>query len=220
VAGLRGDPPAVGALVETFDLPHVGLHTGTLQGGDRSQHEAGPDLTVIAGAVPVDRVELRGAGRYEEFEEELSPVLMQPVRQATKTQRLPLVETAVAVRIVADEDLRERGIELLDVRAEIAAILEVELVAPAHFGGHGEQDSELLGSPRHRGAELLVDENAGAVPESSCRQRFEEPLEDQRLGVRDSFRLRACRGSRDAEELLLKRAPVVEREHVEIALIA
>jgi hypothetical protein len=181
VAGLLGDPPAVGPLVQPFDLPHVGLHTGILQGGDRSHHEPRPDLAVVARAVPVHRVQLLRGGGYEELEEELPPVRMEPVRQATKTQRLPLVETAVALWIVADEDLRERRIERFDMTSEVVPVLEIELVAPARLGGHGEHDPDLLGAPRHCCAELLVDENAGAVAQLPRRMGFEEPLEDQRF---------------------------------------
>ena len=111
-------------------------------------------------------------------------------------------------------------IERLDMAGEVGPVLEIELVAPARLGGHGEHDPHLLGAPRHRCAELLVDENAGAVAQLPRRMGVEEPLEDQRLGVRNPGRLLARRDSHDAEQLLLERAAVVERKHVEISVVA
>ena len=75
-------------------------------------------------------------------------MLVQPVGQALQAPELALVELGGVVGVVADEDLREVGIELLDVLAELVAVLEVELVLAGLLDRHRELQPVLLGFAR------------------------------------------------------------------------
>src|SRR5205823_13333045 len=69
----------------------------------------------------------------------------------------------LALGVVADQDLRERRVELQDVLAEAVAVLEVELVLARLLHGHGERQALPLGAPRDVGAELLVHQEPGLL---------------------------------------------------------
>ena len=119
-------------------------------------------------------------------------------------------------------DLREVGVELLDVGAEVLAVLEVELVLARLLDRHREQQPVLfglLGDARRR-AELLVDEAAGGVRIHALLRRLQEPFEDQALRVGDLLGLLRRRIALDSEHLLLEGPAVIERQDVELAAVA
>ena len=91
---------------------------------------SGTDLGVVTVLVAADLIELGLLGRHEQLEEVLVAVVVEPVAEAGEPLGLAGVHLGVAVRVVADEHLREVGVELLDVGAEVVAVLEVELVLP------------------------------------------------------------------------------------------
>ena len=128
-AGLLGEHLGVRALVDALDLPDVHLDAGVLDLLDRAPHQLGAQLGVVAVGVAAHLLELRVLGRHEQLEEELAVVRVEPVGEPLQPADLALVHLGVAVGVVADEDLREVGVELLDVLAEaVLAVLEVELV--------------------------------------------------------------------------------------------
>jgi hypothetical protein len=100
------------------------------------------------------------------------------------------------------------------VLAVFVAVLEVELVLPRLLHGHGQDQPIGLGRAGDRSAELLVDEQSGARPVRTFIQPAQEPLEDDVLRIGDPFGLLRRGLPRDAEELLLERAAVVERQDV------
>ena len=126
----------------------------------------------------------------------------------------------VAVGVVADEHLREVGVEAFDVLAEVLAVLEVEHVLPGALGGHRELQALLARLGGHGGAELLVDEHAGDRRVGAGADRLQHALEDQVLGVGDDRRLLGVGLALDPEELLLEGAAVVEREDVELLVVS
>src|SRR5205085_5935812 len=69
-------------------------------------------------------------------------------------------------------------------------------------------------------AELLVDEQPHRILGRAVLHGPQQPFVDHALRVGDPVGLLRRRLPRDAEELLLERASVVEREDVEVALIA
>ena len=208
------DPLAVLALVETLDLPDVWLDPGSLDLFDRPQHEVGAELLVVAVLIPTDRFELRVLGRHQQLKEVLAVVVVEPVPKPLETLGLPLVHLLVAVWVVANENLAEGRVEVLDVLAEVVAVLEVELVLAGLLDRHGEQQALRFRLPNHIGAELFVDQDPCSILRGALVERLEEPLEDQTLGIDDRVGLLRARVPLDAEHLLLERASMVEREDV------
>ena len=154
---------------------------------DRLAHQRRTQLGVEAVGVAVDLLELVVLGGNEQLEEELAVVLVEPVGEALEPLRLALVHLGVALRVVAHQHLGEVRVELLDVVAELVAVVEVELVLTGLLDRHGEQESALLGLGRNvrRSAELLIHEHAGRAGLRTLLDRLEHALEDQALGVGD-----------------------------------
>jgi hypothetical protein len=145
---------------------------------------------------------------------------VQPVGQPLEAVELALVRLGVAVGVEADEDLREVRVVGLDVLAEGIPVLEVELAQPALLDRPGEREAELLRELGNVAAELLVDEHARGTGVDSALHDLLHALEDQLLGVADRRRLRGRRIPVDTEHLRLEGPPMVEREDVELAVIA
>src|SRR3954464_4393854 len=143
-ARLPGEHLAVGALVHALDLPDVHLDAELLDLLDRAPHQLRTQLGVVAVRVAAGLLQLLVGGGHQQLEEELAVVLVEPVREPLEASGLALVHLAVAVRVVADQDLREVGVELLDVVAELVPVLEVELVLPGLLHRHCELEAPLL----------------------------------------------------------------------------
>ena len=159
--------------------------------------------------------------RHQQLEEELAIVIVKPVREASQPLGLPPVHLRVAVGVVANEHLREVGVVALDVGAEVIAVLEVEFLLTTLLHRHREPDAaglDLLGN-LCGASELLVDQTAGHGWIGAATQRDLEPLEDQVLAVGDPLGLLGRRLPFDPEPLR-ERAAVVEREDVELAVVA
>src|SRR5207302_1251852 len=93
------------------------------------------------------------------------------IGEALQSPDLPLVQRAVALRIVAHQDLAEGRVEGLDMAGEILTILKVELLLAAllrRTGGGGALGGRVA---QDRGAELLVDEDAGLGGGRAAGQR-------------------------------------------------
>src|SRR5262245_20353410 len=58
----------------------------------------------------------------------------QVVRETMQARCLPLIESLVAFRVVAHQNLAESRVESFDMRREFFAILKLELFLPALFG--------------------------------------------------------------------------------------
>src|SRR5262249_46964231 len=117
--GLRDGVDAVLTALETLDLPDVRLDARVLELVHRLYDECRPKLGVEALLRAADRLELMCLRGHEQLEQELTLALVQPVRQHVEARGLPPVQLAVALRVVADEHLREGGIEILDVAVEV-----------------------------------------------------------------------------------------------------
>ncbi len=135
------DPLAVLLRVDALDLPDVRLDAGVLELDDRAPHQLGAQLGVVAVGVAADLLELASSAGHEQLEEELAVVLVEPVGEALEALRLALVHLRVAIGVVADEHLREVGVEALDVVAEVVAVLEVELVLAGLLDRHRELEA-------------------------------------------------------------------------------
>ena len=146
---------------------------------------------------------------------------LQPVAEALELDELLAVLAGVAVGVVADEHLREVRVEALDVLAEVIAVLEVEHVLPGALGGHRQLQALARGPPRGRWSRTArrrarpSTDGVGAGADG-----LQHALEDQVLGVGDDRRLLGVGLAFDPEELLLEGAAVVEREDVELLVVA
>src|SRR6185436_6172096 len=166
-AGTTGAPCRVdhgGAVlraIETLDLPHVGLDAGVLELADGVDHVTWPPGPIVRALVSVELFELRLLRRDEQLEHELPRRPVEILGQVAQATRLATVHLRVALRVVAHEDLAEGRRELLDVTRERVAVLEVELVLAALLRRRGGEKATLPRVSEDRGAELLVDEDAG-----------------------------------------------------------
>ena len=150
-------------------------------------------------------------------------MLVEPVGEPLEPLGLDAVHLGVAVGVVAHEHLREVGIELLDVGAEVLAVLEVELVlartsrpaSPAADRAPWPRSGMRFGVPNCSSTRHPVGLRVHAL-----LGRLQQPLEDQVLRVRDRLRLLGRGVALDAEHLLLEGAAVIEREDVELAVVA
>ena len=158
---LRDDAGAVCPGVEALDLPDVWFDALLLLGADRLDDERRADLGVVAMPVAAAALELGRGGWYEQLVEETPPVLVQPAAQLREALSLAAVQLRVAFGVVAHEDLGESRVEGLDVAREVLAVLELELRLARALDRHCERVGTGLGLPSDRGAELLVDEDAG-----------------------------------------------------------
>ncbi len=183
-------------------------------------HQLGAKLRVIALRVSADGLQLGVLGGHEQLEQEPAVVLLEPVAEALQLGQLLAVRLGVAVGVVAHEHLREVGVEALDVRPEVIAVLEIEHLLTGALGGHRELQSPLARLARHGRAELLIHQHAGHRRVGPCADGLQQALEDEVLGVGDDRRLLGIWLALDAEELLLKRAAVVEGENVELVVVA
>ena len=220
--GRGGDPLAVLLGLDALDLPDVGLDARGLQLLDRAPHQLRAQLRVVAVRVAADLLQLGALGRHQQLEEELPLALVEPVAEATKALALAAVHLGVPVGDVAHEDLREVGVEPLDVIAELVAVVEVELVLARLLDRHRQHEAALLGllGDALRRAELLVDEAACAAWLGAPLGGLQHALEDQVLGVGDRLRLLWRGVALDPEHLLLERASMVEGQDVELAVVA
>ena len=134
-ASLRDEHLAVRALIDALDLPDVDLDARILDLRDRPAHQLGAQLAVVALILAADASQLDVLGGHEQLEEELSPVLLQPVAQPPELGELLAICRTIAVGVVADEHLGEVGVEAFDVLAEVIAVLEVEHLLARALGG-------------------------------------------------------------------------------------
>src|SRR5262249_62331911 len=81
---------------------------------------------------------------------------MEILGQPLQAGRLSPVQLPITFRIVADQDLAERGGARLDVFGEIVAVLEVELILTSLLGGACDGVSVSCRVAEDGGAELLV----------------------------------------------------------------
>src|SRR5262245_14624783 len=216
--GRRRDRLAVLARVDPLDLPDVRLHAGVLQLADRRVHQLGALLRVPLG-LAAGRLDLLGRGGHEELEQEPAIVFVQPAAEVPEPGGLPDVHVLVRLRVVANEHLGEVRVERLDVVAELVAVLEVELILPALLHRHREAEPHGLRVARDAGSELLVHEHPSRRRVNALVQRAARPLEDDALGVCDLAGLVLVRLALDAEELLLERPSVIERQDVQLPVV-
>ena len=98
---------------------------------------------------------------------------------------------------------------------EVVAVLELELGLAGSLGRHRQDVATRLRLSRDGGAELLVDEDAGAIARGATTDRLLEAFEDESLRVADAgTHLIGDRRGR-VEEVLLERSTVIEREQVQ-----
>ena len=103
---------------------------------------------------------------------------------------------------------------------EILAILEVELVLAALLGRTGGDDTLGRRIAQDRGAELLVDQDAGLVLGHAAGQRRAEAVIDDLLGAGDFGGLRVAERRLPAEQPALEGAAVIERLDVERPIVS
>src|SRR6185369_4179422 len=164
-AGSRGrhDRPAILAAIKALDLPYVRIDAGILELADGLDHQVGPQLEIIGLRVALELVELRLLRRHQELEHEATAFVGgEKIGQAFQSGGLPLVQRAIALRIIAHQHLTEGRVEGLDMAREILAILEVELLLSALLRRAGGDDALGSGIAEDGGAELLVHQDAGA----------------------------------------------------------
>src|SRR6185503_9318473 len=98
-------------------------------------------------------------------------------------------------------------------------VLEVELLLSALLYRHREPEPRGLPVARDVGPELLVHQDAGGLRIDALVQGPFRALVDHALGVGDPGRLLLVRLPRDAEELLLERPSMVERQDVQRSVV-
>ena len=176
-------------------------------------------LERVALGVGLERGELVRLRRHEELEQVLRLTRGEVVRQPGQALGLPAVELAVALRVVARQDLHEVGLELLDVAREVLAVLEVELGHRALLRRHRERDPAPLRLAGDGGAVLLVDQAADGPGRRAVRGG-DQAFEDDLLGLPHALALGRRRSALDAEQLGRERGAVVEGEDVEGLVVA
>ena len=147
-------------------------------------------------------------------------MILQPVAEPLELGQLLAILRAIPVGVVSDQHLREVRVIPLDVRRKVLAVLEVERVLPGALGRHRQREPSLAGLLGHIGAELLVDQDPGDGRVRPGANGAKHALEDEVLGVSDYRRLLRVRFAVDSEELLLKGAAVIEREDVQLPVVA
>jgi hypothetical protein len=217
---LRHDLRAPDRIVDALDLPNVGLDARLLQLGDGEAHQVGPHLGVVAPGVPPDALELVRFCRHQQLEQETTTRAVEPLRQLREPRRLASVHGAVAFGVVSHEHLRERRVERLDVRRELRAVLEVELVLPRLLRRHREDHARAFRVTRDLGAELLVDQHSGRRGIDPCVEGSLHALEDHPFRIDDASGIVWTRRPFDTEEPTLERPAMVERKDEEPALVA
>jgi hypothetical protein len=105
------------------------------------------------------------------------------------------------------------------VAREILAVLEVELVLSAFLGRTGGDDALGLRIAQDRGAELLVDQDAGLVGGRAAAQRRAEAVLDDLLGAGDFGGLRVAERRLETEKPALEGTAVIERLDVERPIV-
>jgi hypothetical protein len=125
-----------------------------------------------------------------------------------------LEEVIVETRPVDPEWFGEGRVELLDVPAEVLAVLEVELVLAALLRGTRDDVPRRGRVAEDRRAELLVHEDSRSRLRHAPGDRRLEALIDDAFGIRDLGGLFGRQGAVPAEHLRLERAAVIEREDV------
>ena len=131
-------------------------------------------------------LELFGRGGHQQLVKETTPLPVQPAAQLRQPRRLACVERCVAFGVVANQDLGEGRVEGLDVAREVLAVLELELGLAGSLGRHRQDVATRLRLSRDGGAELLVDEDAGAIARGAATDRLLEAFEDESLRVADA----------------------------------
>ena len=220
-ARLRDEHLAVRALFDALDLPDVDLDARVLDLGDRAAHQLGAQLRVVALDVAADGLQLRILGRHEQLEQELGLVLASQSLSRLSLASCSRLSAGLAVGVVADEHLGEVGVEAFDVRGEVLAVLEVEhrSARSARRASRASDPARVASAgtlePNCSSTSTPVDGRVGAGADG-----LQHALEDQVLGVGDDRGLLGVGLAVDPEELLLEGAAVVEREDVELVVVA
>ena len=155
--------------------------------------------------------------RDEQLEQQLGLARRQPLRQPGEPRRLARV---VRVRVVADEHLDEVRRERLDVRAEVLAVLEVELGLRALLGRDGEREPALLAPPARRRAPRSSSVSAPRASSGTSSATANRPSRMISFASAIRSRSAAVGLARDPEQLRLERRPVVEGEDVQRTVVA
>src|SRR5207247_3614683 len=114
------------------------------------------------GLVAGELLELGLLGRHQELEHEPASGPAKILRESPQSRGLSTVESRVALGVVADQHLGEGRVERLDMAGKLLAVLEIELLLPALLHRGRGEISLARGVAQDRGAELLVDADAGA----------------------------------------------------------
>jgi hypothetical protein len=131
-------------------------------------------------------MELVRCGRHEQLEEKATVPVVQPGAEPRQTLGLATVDRAVAVGVVADEDLGEGGFERLDIRSEIVAVLEIEFGLAGLLDRHSQHVITVYRPLGDAGPILLVHEDAGCVAGNTAPSCFHEALANDSFGVDDA----------------------------------
>src|SRR6202040_737392 len=127
--GRRYNLLAIVAPIETLNLPQIRFDTGVLELVDGFDHQARPHLAIIDLLIALELVEPRLLRRHKELEHEPTEVLVgEIIGQTLQSSRLFFVQRAIALRIVAHQDLAEGRLENFNMAPEILAIFEIELL--------------------------------------------------------------------------------------------
>ena len=211
---------AILSAIEPLDLPDVGLDTRFLQLPDGLDHEHRTHLAVIGASVSTHVIELRRLRRHQQLEHELAIPLAEVFGEAPEASGLTRVERGVAAGVVPHEHLAERRVDRLDVRGELRAVLEVELVLSALLRRSRGDVTAPGGVAQDGGAKLLVDQDGRSILRDPAGDSGPEARVDHLLGGGNLGRLRRAQRHLPAEQALLERGPVVEGQHVERVDIA
>ena len=196
---MRYDALTVRRRLEALNLPNIWLDAAPLQLAQRLDHEPRPELpveTLLAAAA----LKLLGRRGNEQLEEKPPRARVEPLRERGQPLRLPQVQLAISLGVVANQHLAKVGFEVLDVMSEFRAVLKLEFRLSGSLDRHREQETARLGLACHLGAELFVDEDAAERPRRAARDRFFEPLEDDLFRIGDLGENRQIQRLRCTEE--------------------
>ena len=140
---------------------------------------------------------------------------MKVIGQLLQACCLSLVQRRVAFRVVANEDLAESRVKILNVSGEIGAELKVKFVVPAFLGRARGDETIRRGVPQNGGAKLFVHENARLFPGHSGRNGGFEAVVDHLFSCGDFSDLLGRQSTVPAKHFSNERAAMIKGQDVE-----
>src|SRR5262245_29383672 len=196
-------------------LPNIRFNPRVLQFMNCLDHQSRAKLQVVLFLISLDLIELRLLRRNQQLEHESAATLgAQVFGQTFEAGRLQIVQSLVALGVVADQHLAESGIEGLDVFGEVIAVFELEFLLSTLLDGARERVTTSGRVAKDGGAELLVHQDACLLLWHAGFDSGLEAVVDDLLGAGDLRRLLRGQILPPSEHLQLERGAMIKGQDV------